>query len=404
MLRIIKKELTILQENKKGRILGIVAAAWGLIIGIRMVVPVILPYLQTTHDISLSVAGLLITILWMFYALGQFPGGLLADRQDEPTLMAISTLFTGVSVGLVIISPSLAFLFISFSLWGLASSLFPVARIRYLSDLYSNRTGSAIGITMAASDAAQTVFPPIAAVIAVAIGWRTSIGYTIPLFLIMAIGLVNLSDDESNSKNRDSNSECLGKQVKSAISQLLDRGIGSISIVFFLYVFVWQSFTSFYPTYLISVKELSSFTASTLFGLFFALGIVVKPVSGIFSDRTGVRYALIGILVPAVVGFSLLPLVQNLWIIAGLTCLVSMMLGSGAVSQSYLINSFSDGDKGTGLGVITTVTTALGSVGPVIFGVIADRGYLDEGYFILSLITLLAIIFVVSIPENREHS
>jgi hypothetical protein len=46
------------------------AVAWGLIVGVRMVYPVIVPYLQTEYGLSLTVSGLLMTVLWFFYAIG----------------------------------------------------------------------------------------------------------------------------------------------------------------------------------------------------------------------------------------------------------------------------------------------------------------------------------------------
>lgn len=172
-------------------------------------------------------------------------------------------------------------------------------------------------------------------------------------------------------------------------------------------MFIWQSFTRLYPTYSVEEKGLSPSTTSILFSLFFALGVVVKPVAGMGYDRIGMRGALIIVLVPPVAGFLCLPFIDGFWLLIVATALVSSMLGSGAVTQSYLANIFSDELQGSGLGSIRTTASVLGATGPVLFGAIAERGYFDEGYVILGLITAAIIFLTLRIPiwnSTREKS
>jgi MFS-type transporter involved in bile tolerance (Atg22 family) len=79
--------------------------------------------------------------------------------------------------------------------------------------------------------------------------------------------------------------------------------------------------------------------------------------------------------------------------------LVSTMLGSGAITQSYLADSVSDEMQGTGLGVIRTTSATLGASGPVMFGVIADYGYLDEGYIGLAVVMVVVILLTLRMPR-----
>lgn len=52
---------------------------------------------------------------------------------------------------------------------------------------------------------------------------------------------------------------------------------------------VWQAFTGFYPTYLVVAKEIAPTTATVLFGGFFALGTLVKPIAGSAYDTYGLE-------------------------------------------------------------------------------------------------------------------
>ncbi|WP_207891630.1 MFS transporter [Natrarchaeobius halalkaliphilus] len=394
------RELTALWADGKGSSLVTVATAWGLLVGARMIYPIVLPYLQGTYGLSLSVAGLLVTVLWLFGSIGQLPGGMLADRYNERTLMAASTIVVAVALGFVVTASTPVVLFLATALWGLGHSLYPIARITFLSNLYSERLGSALGVTMATGDIGQTVLPPIAAVLAVAIAWQVGLGFVAPLLLLVGITMYfTVPVRTSTESERDPQSM---RETLAIFGELRNPEMGFMTVILFLYIFIWQSFTAFYPTYLTNVKELSPAIASVLFGFFFAVGVVVKPVAGGAYDRIGMRGSLISILLPPVLGFSLLPFVDNVWLLVGLTACISTMLGSGAVTQSYLADSFSEEMKGTGLGVVRTTTATLGAGGPLLFGVIADYGYFDEGYIVLAVIMAVVILLTVRMPGGRE--
>jgi MFS family permease len=76
------------------------------------------------------------------------------------------------------------------------------------------------------------------------------------------------------------------------------------------------------------------------------------------------------------------------------------MLGSGAITQSYIADAFPEEMQGTGLGVIRTITATTGAGGPIVFGVIGDYGYFDEGYLILAAIMAVVISLTFWMPKQ----
>lgn len=382
------------------RSLVVVASGWGLLVGGRMILPVVLPSLQETHGLSLSVAGLLMTTLWLFSSIGQLPSGMLADRYSERRLMATSMAVVAIAIGLVVTAFTPALLFVATALWGLGLSLYPIARITFLARLYSDKLGSALGVTMATGDVGQTVLPPLAATVTGALAWQAGLGIVVPLLLVSgALILIVLPTQSESERPTDSRSI---RQTLDVFGKLRDPAMGTMAVILFLYMFIWQSFTAFYPTYLTTNKGLSSAVASVLFGFFFAVGVVVKPMGGVAYDRFGMRKSLLGILLPPVAGFLLLPVVDDVWMLVGLTALISTMLGSGAITQSYLADSFSAEEQGTGLGVIRTTSATLGATGPVIFGVIADYDHLNEGYVGLAVVMVVVILLTLRMPRAGE--
>jgi len=388
-----------LWKDGKGPSLVAISVGWGLLLGTRMIYPILLPYFRSSFDLSLTVAGFLVTILWLGSAVGQLPSGLLADKYSERTLLAISVVLVAIALIFVITAPTAFILFVATALVGLGQSLYPVARITMLSDIYSDRLGSALGITMATGDLGQTVLPPVAGVLAVAIAWQAGLGFMIPLLLLVGVNIWTSIPVKTTKKTPIKSS--VNETIKHVISEIRQKRTIFIMFILLLYIFIWQSFTGLYPIYLVEQKGLSSTMAGVLFSLFFAIGIVIKPLAGAAYDRIGMRISLLAVLVGPVIGFLLLPSTHELWKLTILTMLVSSMLGSGAITQSYLANSFSESIQGTGLGVIRTITATLGAMGPVVFGAIAERGYFNEGYIVLGCAMIVIMILTVWVPEGK---
>ena len=112
------------------------------------------------------------------------------------------------------------------------------------------------------------------------------------------------------------------------------------------------------------------------------------------------RWALISVLVGPVVGLLLLPIVESLGMIIIVTLVISNMIGNGAVTQSFIAEQFPSEIQGTGLGTVRTVSAVIGSTGPVLFGVVAERGFFDEGYVVLAVILLIVIALAYRTPDT----
>ncbi len=398
-LVVVRRELRALWGDGAGKSLVVIAGGWGLLLGARMIYPVLLPYFRESFGLSLTVAGVLVTILWLGSAVGQLPGGVLADRYSERLMMTIAALVVAVALVVVATAPTAVVLFVATGLLGLGQSLYPIARITILASIYPDRIGSALGVTMATGDLGQTVLPPIAGTLAIAIAWQAGLLFLVPFLAIAAVALwVTLP--KKTGGDTDSGADALSLEAaRTVLAEIRRANLGFVAFILFLYILIWQSFTGFYPTYLVEEKGLATSTAALLFSLFFAMGVIVKPVAGAAYDRIGIRGSLVLVLSGPVAGFLLLPVLSSFWSLVAVTALVSTMLGSGAITQSFLADAFSAEIRGTGLGVVRTATATLGAMGPVLFGVIADRGYFDEGYVILGVIMLVVIGLTLRLPK-----
>jgi MFS family permease len=395
--RIVGRELAALWGEGKGPSLVAIAGGWGTLLGARMIYPVLLPSLRESFGLSLTVAGLLVTVLWLGAAIGQLPGGLLADRYSERSVMSTGAFLVALALVVVIVAPTASVLFVGTALVGLGQSLYPIARITILSDIYPDRIGSALGVTMATGDLGQTVLPPVAGVLAAAVAWQAGLGFVVPLCLVAGVAL--LWTLPAPAPTAGATERLSAADLRHLLGELRGSNLTFVSVILFLYILIWQSFTGFYPTYLVEIKGLSASAAGLLFSTFFAVGVVVKPVAGAAYDRIGMRRSLVGVLVGPVAGLGLLPFIEGFWPLAALTVVVSTMLGSGAITQSFLSDAFSESVRGTGLGVVRTTVATLGASGPVLFGAVADRGYFDQGYLLLSAMLGVVVGLTLLLPE-----
>lgn len=384
--------------DDRGSILVAIAIGWFLSIGVRLVYPVLLPNLREAFGWDLGTAGLLLTVLWLGYAFGQLPGGVVADRIGEGRILVASTAISAVTIALVATASS-STLFAATALFGFGTALYGVARYTALSDVFPDNDGTAIGLTMAAGEFGNTVLPPMAGLIAGALAWQFGFGFTVPLFLVAAGFLwVAVPARTSGPESAvDSFSLETGRYVLAAISK---PTILLASLIQLLGFGVWQAFTGFYPTYLIEVKELSPAFATGLFGAFFALGMLVQPLAGAAYDRYGLRRALPVVLGTATIGLALLPFVEGPVPIVGITILTSGLLGLTVMSMSYLTAALPADMQGTGLGTLRTVLIVIGAGSPAVAGALADRNFFDEVFLLFAVICGVGIVLSWFLPRQ----
>lgn len=392
-----------LWSGGRGRILVAVAVGWFLSLGVRLTFPVLLPYLRPTFGMDLTVAGLLLTVLWLSYALGQFPGGMLGDRVGEGAVLVASTMLTAATVGLLALSTSVALLFATTALFGASTALYGPTRYTIISDIYPDRDGTAIGITLAAGNVGNAVLPAVAGVLATALTWRLGFGLAVPLFVVAGIALWTTVPTHTSDGSSAVDTLSLDT-VRHVFAGIAHRRVLLATGVLLLNSFVWQGFTGFYPTYLVDVKGLAPSMAAVTFGSFFALGIAVQPLAGAAGDRFGARATLFTVVGLVAVGLLLLPHVDHPAGLIVLTVLLSGLLGTSPVAHAYLVDALDDELQGSGLGLLRTVYMVLAASGPLVVGALADRGFFDEAFLLLAGVIAGALALVLSLPSGRRSS
>lgn len=396
----LREEADALWRDGRGWILVTISLGWFLSIGLRFVYPALAPYFQSAFELDLATVGLLLTVLWGAYSLGQFPGGVLGDRVGEGNVLVVSTAVTAVAVLAVSGATSAWMLFASTVAFGFATALYGPTRYTVFTDIYTDRAGTAIGLTMAAGSVGNAALPVVATAIAAYASWRLSYGLAGPLFVAAAVALWLVVPSRTSGET-SAVDELSASVVRRVVAGITREGIPVVVAIQVFMSFVFQGFSGFYPTYLIEIKGLSPAAAATLFGVFFAAGAVVQPLAGVGMDQLGPRIALAGSVAALILCLLALPLVDGYVGLVALSVALGSMVGYAPITQTFIASTLPTDMKGTGLGMLRTGWMLVGATSPVLIGVVGDRGYLVEAFLALAVLSGVALVLAAFVPADK---
>lgn len=382
----------------RGWILVAVAVGWLLSIGMRLVFPALLPAVRAAFDMDLTTAGVLLTAMWGAYAVGQLPGGVLGDRIGERNTMVASTILGTATILVVAVSTGVASFFAGTVLFGLATGLYATTRFTVITDVYPERDATALGLTSAAGNVGTTVLPVVAGVLAAALGWRVGFGFAIPALLATTVGLWLVVPRTTSGRTTGGDPPL--ETARRVLHGVSSREMLLVGVAMLLMSTIYQGFTGFYPTYLVVEKGLSGRTASTLFGLFFGMGILIQPLSGAASDRIGARRTMAGANALTVLALSALPFVRGFVPLVLMTVALALQLAFWPVAQAVAIDALPTEIQGSGFGLLRTAYLVVAAFGPTLVGVMGDAGRFDGAMFLLAGFAALAALAVSRLPRR----
>ncbi|WP_137285896.1 MFS transporter [Halorussus salinisoli] len=370
------------------RILVTVSLSWMLTLGVRLSIPVLMPWIQRDFSVGLTGVGGILSLVWAVYAVSQFPGGILADRFGERVVLAGSTFLSALALTLIAVSTGFWVFIGCVVLFGIASGLFATTRFTVLSDVFPDNEGTVIGLSAAAGNVGTTLLPIIAGQVALLIGWRYSFVAMAPGLLIAAAGLrtsVPTRTSTPASGGDGLNAMTVLRAVRNPASLL------GASAMFFM-SFVYQAFTGFYPTYLVQVKGFDEGTAALLYGAFFAAGIFLQPVGGLLGDRYGKRRTILVSAALTGLVLALVPATGGIGPILALSALASVQLCFWPSAQAYVIDTLPERLQGGGFGLLRTAYLALAASGPLVVGALASAAGFTVAFYVLSFAAGVAVL------------
>ncbi|GAB6860602.1 MFS transporter [Haloplanus litoreus] len=373
-------------------LLGVTTAAFFVTMVARLAPSPLVPDIIDAFGVTTGTVGVALSGMWAAYALFQFPGGIVADRIGERRVILLAMGgIAATSLGLASAPTFLVFAVAAVTL-GASAGLYFTAGTSFLTTQFDD-TGRALGIHEIGASAAGLLAPVASAAAATRFDWRA--GVLVPA-AVAPVVLLLFAWRVPETPPSQRGASATGVNPRRLIALLTRPSIGFTTVLAMVAFFTWQSFASFFPTFLVAHVGLTTERASLVFGAVFALTIVTAPGLGWLSDSTGRDSALVVSFLAGVVGYALF--------LFGDGGLVAVVPGAGLVGlglswpgvvNSRFMDHLAADERGTGFGLVRTVVLLVSSLGSGVTGTVAEAVGWFAAYGVVAALLAALVALVV---------
>jgi predicted MFS family arabinose efflux permease len=167
---------------------------------------------------------------------------------------------------------------------------------------------------------------------------------------------------------------------------LANRSIWLLALEFACFNIVFIGLFTFFPTFLVEVRNYSLAQAGFIASLATLLGLVSAPLAGWLSDRIGSRRLLIAIPFLIVAVMMIWPFHATGWTLYALVILLGIVSGATPTATFAAAPEVMGDPHMAGMGMaVVSVGMNLGIVvGPTAFGILVERmGWANAGYWLI---------------------
>lgn len=363
-------------------------------LGARLLVSPLVPDVIGAFDVSKGGVGLALSGMWAVYALLQYPGGVLADRYGERRVVLAAMGCAAAASLALAAAPTFPLFAAGVLLLGAsAGPFFPVAAA-FLTRLYEG-TGKTLSVLTASGSVAGLVAPVAAAFVAARSGWRAALVLgAVGTGAALALGLWRIRPTPARAPGTALRDRF---DLGEARSVLARSDVQFTTAVAVLCGFSWQSFGSFFPTFLVQYHGLSTPAAGVAFGAVYLLTAVSQPAAGKLSDAVSRDGALATSALLAA-GFVVLLVGGGLAAVAGGALLLGLGVSWPGVLQARFMDVLPGESRNAGFGLVRTVYMFVSAAGSAVTGVLADVAGWRTAY---GLVVALLCLVVVALAANR---
>jgi FSR family fosmidomycin resistance protein-like MFS transporter len=382
------------------RIVSLVCAAHFVSHFYILVLPPLFPFIRDYYGVTYTQLGFALTAFNITTALCQTPAGFLVDRIGARSVLVSGLVLGAVCLAVVGLIPSFWLLVAMFAVFGIANGVYHPADYAILSQLVSNeRASQAFSYHIFAGFFGTAITPATMLILQQWLGWQGAFVAASVVGLIVAAALMaqpaSLFEPPVKAARPADEKP---KDDKAGWSLLLS---GPILLNLLFFVMITFSTTGVQNYSVVALNEAygtpigMANTALTANLLLSAAGVLA---GGWLAARFGrpewiAAGSFLGIAITGVVigltdlGFALLLIVMSL---------NGFVNGLMQPSRDMLVRAVTpDGQFGKVFGFVTTGFNIGGIIAPLIFGYVMDAGHPRWVFFLVGILSLLAILTVI---------
>lgn len=351
------------------RLFGSLCAMVFLVNFARVVFAPLIEPLRTSFGASTAAVGLIATLAWVGSASPRIPTGYLLTRVSRRGVVLAAGVVLSAAGAVVALAPSIPVLWVGAFLMGLSSGVYFTAGNPFVSELFPDRVGRALGIHGMANQLAAVAAPAVVGAVLLLGSWRLAFGATSVAALCVTVGLYVVSGrvdlPEAGVEDRDF-LDAARRQWPLILTGIAILGTAGL---------VWQGVFNFYVSYLIAAKGLTEGAARNLLIVVFAAGVPAFVVTGRLADRFPALPLLFTIIASFIACVFVLTTLSGFLALAVMSAILGYVVhGLFPAIDTFLLGSLPDEHRASAYSVYSGGMMLVQAMGSSVVGVLVDRG------------------------------
>lgn len=342
-------------------------------------VPPLLPILIDSFHLSLSQAGMLMSVFAISGFILAIPAGIIINLLG-PKVTGLAAL-VALSIGAVLgaISITITQFFVSRFMEGIGFGLLAIVAPAIIAMWFPpHRRGFPIGIWATWVPIGRLLMLLIAPIIAISLDWQAVwwIGAGYSLFMLILFGLFIRRPPTQAGKQE-------GENLATWAKVLANRDIWFLGLVFCCFSSTLITIGTFFPTFLSQVRGYSLTQAAWIYSLLMGMVLISAPIAGRISDKIGSRKLVFSIPFLIIAVMMLLPFKVTGWQLFTYMILLGLVVGAIPTAIFAAGSEVMSDPRFAGLvlGVVILGQNLGVIIGPVLFGNLVENiGWAAAGY------------------------
>lgn len=418
------------QWRERYGVLGVLLIIYMVSYVDRKAIFLVLPMIADEFHVGPLALGFVSSVFSAAFALGQVPGGMLADRFGIRRVASGALFWWSAFIGLTGLVGNFTQLLITRFFFGLGEGLYPACLFKTIANWFPrDGRATATSLVFAAGDLGKAIAPAFVLTMAAVWGWRSAfLVLFIPGAIMAFMFFKYVADSPSKSprvspeelaeiENEDDEIAAVeeeqveSREKASAWHALRQPFVLSWFIILFFFSIVTWSFPVWLPTYLLQDREFSLFEMGLASTLSAGTGAVGSVICGWLTDKyfSNARHFLL-IASQILSAFSVLLMIfatTTTWVIAGATLAGFFMSFFYPAFWSMPMVYLSKETLGLSSGTINLGGQIGGLLGPVLVGLalqLTNSDYVVGFLVQVAALLLSLLVTVIAFSEVTKRS
>jgi len=374
---------------------------------------ILLPLIGKELGLSYTQIGFLMSAQHIAGALSNLPGGMIVDAIGKKGyLMAASLFWVGFPYALMSLSHSMWMLVVCVMLVGIGNNLWHPAAIPTLAHQYPQRKGLVLSFHGMGGNVGEAIAPLAAGALLAWFSWREVViinivpGLVMATLIVVMVGALNTARETNDDVNGGGDQSWSMRQYLADLMSLVrNRALMLICVSAGFRTLTQTGLLVFLPVYLAYEQGYSPIAVGVCMTVLQVAGLIAGPIAGHLSDKIGRQKVVLSSML--LTGATIIGMVfagQSLAFIVFVALVGFFLYAMRPVMQAWAVENTPKRLAGTGVGLQFTILSIGGSIGPAIFGVVADTWNIYAAFYFLAGTIIAANLLVFFVPQQDTRT